>query len=239
MVGLTGKRPTMDESGSTNREARPPEPPDDGGLREIVERATQHEKEPPEPREKHRRRPPSRLLRMLIGLALYLGALAGFSVALVHMMQIGSCGSGSSQYVIRRECPSGTGWYVGLMIASIFAALIGSVLAGLGMAIPMGLGFTVIGAAALYGGITAPDSADTAATGYAMGSMFIVMGLVFLGFGIWFRRSLASDSDSAAAPALSPLGLAQLINATAPKPLPGNEPGKEPSNDQKQKEEGG
>ncbi len=225
----------MDESGSTKREEGSHELLEDGGLREIVERATHPEKESPEPRKKRRLRPPSRVLRTLIGLALYLGALAGFSIGIVHMMHIGSCGSGSSQYVIRRECPSGTGWYVGLMIASIFVALLGSVLAGLGMAIPMGLGFTVIGAAALYGGLTAPDSADTAATGYAMGSMFIVMGLIFLGFGIWFRRSLASDTGSEAKPTLSPVGLAQLINATAPKPLPGNEL----SSDQEQKGEGG
>lgn len=238
MVGLTGKRATMDESGSTKREEGSHELLEDGGLREIVERATHPEKEPPEPREKRRLRPPSRVLRTLIGLALYVGSLAGFSIGIVHMMHIGSCG-GSSQYVIRRECPSGTGWYIGLMIASIFVALYGSVLAGLGMAIPMGLGFTVLGAAALYGGLTAPDSADTAATGYAMGSIFIVMGLVSLGFGIWFRRSLASDADSVEEPTLSPLGLAQLINATAPKPLPGDVPGKKSSNDQEQKGEGG
>ncbi|MHB8059863.1 MAG: hypothetical protein ACYDHO_03405 [Gaiellaceae bacterium] len=175
------------------------------------------------------------MLRTLIGLALYFGALAGFSIGIVHMMQIGSCGSGSSQYVIRRECPSGTGWYVGLMLASIVVALLGSALAGLGMAIPMGLGFTVIGAAALYGGLTAPDSAQTAATGYAMGSLFVVMGLVCLGFALWFRRSLSSGADSAAEPTLSPVGLAQLINATAPKPLPGIEL----SNDQEQREKGG
>lgn len=199
-------------------------PLDDGGLREIVERAkhTKIAEETPEPRPKRRRRP-SRVLRTLIGLLLYFAALAGFSIGLVHMMHIGSCGSGSSTFSNGPECPSGTGWYVGLMIASVFAALIGAAIAGLGIGIPMGLGFTVIGAAALYGGLTAPDSADTAATGYAMGSMFIVMGLVCLGFAIWFRRSSSSDAE----PTLSPVGLAQLIGATAPKPLPSSELSKE------------
>jgi hypothetical protein len=164
------------------------------------------------------------VLRTLIGLALYLGALAGFSVGLVHVMHIGSCGSGSTPYVVGRQCPSGTGWYIALMIVSVFAAIIGSAITGLGIGIPMGLGFTVIGAAALYGGLTAPDSANTATTGYAMGSAFIVMGLVYLGFAIWFRRSSSSDAQE---PTLSPVGLAQLIDATAPKPLPGNELSKE------------
>lgn len=217
----------MDESDSSKREAGSRKPLEDGGLREIVERAKHANiaEETPEPRPK-RRRPPSRVLRTLIGLALYIGALTGFSIALVHMMHIGSCGSGSSTFSNGPECPSGTGWYVGLMIVSVFAALIGSAIAGLGIGIPMGLGFTVIGAAALYGGLTAPDSADTTATGYAMGSTFIVMGLVCLGFTIWFRRSLAG-TESEAEPTLSPVGLAQLIGATAPKPLPGNELSKE------------
>lgn len=230
----------MDESGSTKGKSGSQKPLDGGGLREIVERAkhTKVSEETPEPSTK-RRRPPSHALRTLIGLALYFGALAGFSIGLVQMMHIGSCGSGSSAFSSGPECPSGTGWYVGLMILSVFAAMIGSALAGLGIAIPMGLGFTVLGAAALYGGLTAPDSADTVATGYAMGSTFIVMGLVSLGFGIWFRQSMSSAADSGAEPTLSPVGLAQLIGATAPKPLSSKAPGKELSADQEQKGEGG
>jgi hypothetical protein len=55
------------------REAASAEPPDDGGLREIVERATHAAKETPMPRA--RRRPPSRMLRTLIGIALYVAGL--------------------------------------------------------------------------------------------------------------------------------------------------------------------
>jgi hypothetical protein len=201
----------MEDSGSSK-------PVDGGGLREIVERAKHANitDETPEPREK-RRRPPSRLLRMLIGLALYVAGLGGFGYGLVRLMHIGTCASGNTPYVIGRQCPSGTGWYIALLFGCVFVTLIGAAIAGLGMALPMGVGFTVIGAAALYGGLTAPDSAQGAtAAGYTVGPIFIVMGLVYLAFAIWIRRGSRS---AAADPTLSAAGLSQLIAATAPKPV--------------------
>jgi len=219
----------MDEPGSSKRGADSRESLNDGGLREIVERATHPEQETPEPRV--RRRPPSHVLRTLIGIALYVAGLGGFGVGLVHLLHIGSCGSGSSAFVSGPQCPGGTGWYVGLLIGGIFASLIGAAIAGIGIGLSPGIGFTVIGAAALYDGLTTPESAQTAATGYAMGALFIVMGLVCLVFTIWFRRSVPSDAE----PALSAAGLSRLIAATVPKPLPS----KEHTNDQEQKGEGG
>lgn len=202
----------MDESGSRK-------PVDGGGLREIVDRATHPEKETPGPRVR-RRRPPSRVLRVLIGLALFVGGLSGLGFGLVHLMHIGTCASGNTPYVIGRQCPSGTGWYFFLLVGSIFAAMIGAAVAGLGMALPMGVGFTAIGAVALFGGLSAPDSAQGAAmAGYTVGPIFIVMGLVYLGFAIWSLRSSRTDKE----PTLSAVGLAQLIAATAPKPLSGAE----------------
>ena len=69
MPGLTGKRAIMDDSGSTKREVGSREPPDDGGLREIVERATHPGETASEtaPKRRPRRYRPSRVLRMLIG----------------------------------------------------------------------------------------------------------------------------------------------------------------------------
>lgn len=227
----------MDESGSTRREAGSPEPPDDGGLREIVERATHAAKETTTekeaPRLRARRRPPSRVLRTLIGIALYVAGLGGFGYALVRLMHIGTCASGNTPYVIGRQCPSGTAWYALYLIGGIFAALIGAAVAGLGMSLPMGVGFTAIGAVALYGGLTAPGSArGAAAAGYTVGPIFLVMGLVYLGFAIWSRRGSSSSTE----PTLSAAGLSELISATAPKPLPG---ATERSNDQQQHEQGG
>jgi hypothetical protein len=213
----------MDETGSTRGESSSRKAPDDGGLREIVERATHPEKETPEPRVR-RRRPPSRVLRTLIGIVLYVAGLGGLGYGLVHLMHIGTCASGNTPYVIGRQCPSGTGWYVGLLIGCIFAAMIGAAVAGLGMGLSMGAGFTAIGAVALYGGLSAPDSAQGAATaGYSVGPIFIVMGLVYLGFAILSLRSSRTDTE----PTLSAVGLAQLIGATAPKPLSPGELSKE------------
>ena len=103
-----------------------------------------------------------------------------------------------------------------MLVGGIFAAMIGAAIVELGLALPMGIGFTTIGAMALYGGLTAPGSAQgAAAAGYTVGPIFIVMGLVYLVFAIWSRRG----SSTSAEPTLSVGGLAQLINATAPKPL--------------------
>jgi hypothetical protein len=191
-------------------------------LREIVDRATGAVEEKHERRTRRYR--PSRILRTLIGIALFLGGLSGFGYGLVHMMHIGNCASGPTPYAIERQCPSGSGWYFLLLVGSIFAALIGAAVAGLGLALPMGVGFTVIGAVAVYGGLTAPDSAQGAAlAGYTVGPIFIVMGLVYLGFAIWSRRSSGTDTE----PTISAVGLSQLIAATAPKPLPSSDISKE------------
>jgi hypothetical protein len=206
----------MDEFGSTGRESSSRTPPDDGGLREIVERATGSSGEP---RESHPRRyGPSRLLRALIGLALFGGGLGSFGYGIVHLIHIGTCGSGPTPYVIAHACPSGTGSYIGLVVGGLFVALIGGVLAGVGTGFPGGVGFAAIGAAVLYGGVTAPSSSQGAeVTGYTVGVAFIVVGLLYLAYSIWSRRW----SPSAA-------GVSRLIAATEPKPqlrntLSGNE----------------
>ncbi len=221
----------MEKSDSTRGDSGSLKLPQDGGLREIVERASHPEAEE-KTKPQVRRRPPSRVLRTLIGIVLYVGGLAGLSIGLVHMMHIGTCASGNTPYVIGRQCPSGTGWYFALLFGSVFVTLIGATVAGLGMSLPMGVGFTTLGAVALYGGLTAPGSAQgAAAAGYTVGPIFLVMGLVYLGFGIWNRRG----SSNSAEPALSAVGLAQLINATAPKALADNKLSK----DEEQREKGG
>ena len=221
----------MEESGSTRGKSGSRKSLDDGGLREIVERATHPGEETHESRPRRYR--PSRLLRMLIGLVLYVAGLGGLGYGLVRLMHIGTCASGNTPYVIGRQCPSGTGWYIALAVGGTFAAMIGAALVNLGLALPMGVGFTAIGAVALYGGLTAPGSAQGAAeAGYTVGPIFLVMGLVYLGFGIWNRRGSSNSTE----PTLSAVGLSELISATVPKPLPGV---KELPSDQEQHGKGG
>jgi hypothetical protein len=185
-------------------------------LREIVDRATGAVAQEPEPARRSRRYRPSRALRTAIGLAMFAGGLAGVCYALVRLMHIGTCASGNTPYAIARQCPSGTGAVTGVLVGSIFLALIGAAIAAVGLAISMGVAFTAVGAAALYGGLTAPGSAQGAsAAGYSVGIPFIVIGLGMLAFGLWWRLSDRGDTT----PTVTAAGLAQLIAATAPKPI--------------------
>ncbi|MGD0272426.1 MAG: hypothetical protein ABSB96_01625 [Gaiellaceae bacterium] len=187
-------------------------PADSDDLRSIVDRARGVGEEKPERSASPRK--PSRVLRVLIGLAMLAGGVGGFGYALVRLIHTGTCASGNTPYVIARQCPSGTGALIGLLIGALFVALIGVAVAGVGLALPGGLGFTAIGAAMLYGGATS-GNAGGAVAGYTVGATFIAMGLLYLALAIWFRRGSSDDS----APRVSAVGISKLIAATAPKPL--------------------
>ena len=164
----------MEESGSSNEESGSRNSPDDGGLRGIVDRATGHGEETHESRPRRYR--PSRVLRALIGLALFTGGLSAFGYAIVHLIHIGTCGSGPTPYVIEHPCPSGTGAYIGMVLGGLLVTLVGALIAGVGVAFPGGVGFAAVGAAVLYGGVTAPSSVQQAdAVGYTVGLTFIVV----------------------------------------------------------------
>ena len=186
---------------------------DSDDLRSIVDRATGVSEEKPE---RHaRRRPSTRFLRIVLGMAMVVGGSGGFGYALIRLLHTGTCASGNTPYVIGRQCPSGTGWLIGLLIGSVFVALIGAGVAGVGLALPGGLAFTGVGAAALYVGITGAGNAGGSSAGYSVGITFLVMGLAYLAWAISSWRDSRDDS----APKISAVGLSQLIAATAPKPL--------------------
>ena len=187
-------------------------PADSDDLRSIVDKATGVAEEKPE--RSSQRRKPSRVLRVVIGLAMLVGGTGAFGYAVVRLIHTGTCASGNTPYVIARQCPSGTGALMGLLIGTFLVALIGVAVAGVGLALPGGLAFTGICAAMLYGGATAGNAGGRVA-GYTVGGTFVAMGLLYLTLAIWFRRGSPDDS----APRVSAVGLSQLIKATAPKPL--------------------
>ena len=186
-------------------------PSDSDDLRGIVDKATGVAEKEPE-RRRPRRYRPSRVLRALIGLAMLVGGTGGFGYALVRLLHTGTCASGNTPYVIARQCPSGTGWLIGLLMGGVIVALIGTGIAGVGLAFPGGLAFTGVGAAALYVGITGAGNAGGTSAGYSVGITFLVMGLGYLAWAIWSWRGSRDDS----APQLSAVGISQMIAATAP-----------------------
>jgi len=156
------------------------------------------------------------------------GGTSGLGYALVRLLHTGTCASGNTPYAIARQCPSGTGWLIGLLMGGVIVALIGTAIAGVGLAFPGGLAFTGVGAAALYVGITGAGNAGGTSAGYSVGITFLVMGLLYLASSISSWRDSRDDTT----PKLSATGLSQMIAATAPKPLdttklPGDEPPKQ------------
>lgn len=147
-----------------------------------------------------------------------LGGSGGLGYSLYRLLHTGTCASGNTPYVIARQCPSGTGWLIGILVGSIFVALIGAGVAAVGLALPGGLGFTGVGAVALYVGITGAGNAGGTSAGYSVGITFLVMGLGYLAWAISSWRASRDDS----APQLTAVGLSQMIAATAPKPFPGD-----------------
>jgi hypothetical protein len=195
----------------------PKQPSEEGArkgesLRSIVDQATGvQESEPEAPSEQRDWR---HAARVIAGSGLLLAGLALMSYVIVRLIHIGTCASGNTPYVPAKQCPSGTGWLALWILLALVLALIGVAVAGLGLALPGGIAFTVVGAAALYGAATAPaDSRGGALGGYIVGATFVVMGVSYLAFGIWMR-----GGNSKTGPSLSMEGLSTLIAATSPKP---------------------
>jgi hypothetical protein len=62
-----------------------------------------------------------------LGLLLMVGGIAGFVFALYELVKTGTCASGGP-YVSARQCPSSTPYYIGALIAGLFAFLAGGAL---------------------------------------------------------------------------------------------------------------
>ena len=141
------------------------------------------------------------LIKAISGLGLFGGGIALANVKLVKLLETGTCASGNTPYQIRNPCPPGTGTAILLLMAGIFAAVIGAGLfAARGspswakerphrvstFAVTWGIGFTATGVVSL---ITALGN-DSLGQGGQLGGLivgitFLVMGVPALLFAAW------------------------------------------------------
>src|ERR687892_1861744 len=70
------------------------------------------------------------LTKAIVGAGLFFGGVVLFNVNLVELLETGTCATGNVPYEIAPgyECPSDTGTDILLMVAGIFAGLIGAAL---------------------------------------------------------------------------------------------------------------
>lgn len=152
------------------------------------------------------------LVKAISGLGLFGGGIALANVKLVKLLETGTCASGNTPYQIRNPCPPGTGTAILLLIAGIFAAVIGAGLfAARGspswakarphrvstLSVTWGIGFTATGAVSL---ITALGNNSLGQGGQLggliVGITFLVMGVPVLLFALWsLIESLGSQDE--------------------------------------------
>jgi Short C-terminal domain len=139
------------------------------------------------------------LIKAPLGLGLFIGGIVLFNVKLVSLLETGTCASGTNTpYVVAQKCPSGTGTDILLLVAGIFAGLIGAMLFGLRGDPPWnrdgggrfghlsfglfawGAFFTGTGATSLIASLTNQQIADSSGGklgGIIVGATFLVMGI--------------------------------------------------------------
>lgn len=142
------------------------------------------------------------LIKAPLGLGLFFGGLILANVKLISLLETGTCASGNTPYQIARPCPSGTGTDILILMASIFATII-----GIGLfayrgdppwdqdrpvnlesdfsfpAFAWGIGFTGTGAVSLIAGLTneaVKQNAGSKLGALIVGGTFLVMGLPVL-----------------------------------------------------------
>lgn len=154
------------------------------------------------------------LAKAIVGFALFVGGLILFNVKLVQLLEIGTCASGNTPYAIRNPCPAGTGTAILLLMAGVFASIIGAFLFALRGEAPWsrggderlstyatlwGIGFTGTGATSLIAALS-DDSLGQGGQlgGIIVGATFLVMGVPALLVAIGsFIGSLRSRDESA------------------------------------------
>lgn len=127
-----------------------------------------------------------------------LASLAGMTAEILKLMDIGTCASGNTAYVVAQQCPDGTGTTIliltGCIIAFTFSTIAISFSDFAAGAFWFGLLFVVLGGAFLYSAIT--SDTNGAGVGYFIGPLFLLMGIVPLFMGARdMIESLGEDQD--------------------------------------------
>jgi hypothetical protein len=139
------------------------------------------------------------LIKAPLGLAMFIGGIVLFNAKLVSLLETGTCASGNTPYEISQPCPAGTGADILLLIAGIFAGLIGAAIFAFRGDPPWdrggrggrsgnvsfgifawGLFFTATGATSLIASLTnqaIQDSSGGKLGGIIVGATFLVMGV--------------------------------------------------------------
>jgi hypothetical protein len=183
--------------------------------------------------------------KAISGLGLFGGGIALANVKLVQLLETGTCASGNTPYAIRNPCPAGTGTAILLLMAGIFAAVIGAGLfAARGtpswapgrehrvstFAFTWGVGFTATGATALLAAL-GDDSLGQGGQlgGLIVGITFLVMGVPALLYSLWTLIASQGSRDERPMAAAGGLGASAGIGTasmqspgfgTAPAPSP-------------------
>jgi putative oligomerization/nucleic acid binding protein len=186
------------------------------------------------------------LLKSISGLGLFGGGIALANVKLVKLLETGTCASGNTPYAIRNPCPPGTGSAILLLMAGIFAAIIGAGLfAARGtpswakdrphrvstFAVTWGIGFTATGAVSLLTAL-GNDSLGQGGKlgGLIVGITFLVMGVPVLLFALWSliesrgsrdERPMSTTTNLGAGGGTVSTGAFEGFAAAAPQPTPG------------------
>jgi hypothetical protein len=122
--------------------------------------------------------------RYFTALAAMAASLVGAVCSLQYVLHVGSCGNGANS--LARGAPPCPGGITGAVLGGVAALLIGVLIAArLGRpatSLAFGLGFTMLGAMfAILGFIPAPGE-DPTSLGLAVGSPFLLGGLVGFAF---------------------------------------------------------
>jgi hypothetical protein len=175
----------------------------------------------------------SRFALPLIALA----SLVGMTIEILKLMDIGTCASGNTAYVVAQQCPDGTGTTILILTACIIVFTFSTIAISFSDfaagAFWFGLLFVVLGGAFLYAAVT--SDTNGAGVGYLIGPLFLIMGIVPLFMGTRdMIESLGDGNEDSVPIAASGLlvpaqGVAPAASAVPPAtPPPPKQPARNP-----------